>query len=325
MIAVAGRGLGPLSTAALLYAGACASALLLQLLKRRQPVGLKRRLLGRLALVAIFGAAFAPTLLAWGLQRTGAMTGSLLLNLEAVFTVLLAQVAYREPLGRRVTVAVALMFAAGIILAADGARGASWSAVGALAVAGATFAWAVDNTLTRPLADETPLAIVAAKGAIGAALTTTLAFARGEPLPGACAALALLTCGATGYGVSLRLYLAAQRRIGAARTGSIFAVAPFVGAAVAWILGDRTATALTAVSAGLFSLGVYLHVTEGHRHRHRHGVLEHEHLHRHDDGHHNHAHIPAVVGEHVHAHRHEALEHEHAHAPDIHHRHPHPS
>jgi hypothetical protein len=35
------------------------------------------------------------------------------------------------------------------------------------------------------------------------------------------AALALLAIGATGYGLSLRFYLLAQRAFGAARTGSV--------------------------------------------------------------------------------------------------------
>ena len=63
----------------------------------------------------------------------------------------------------------------------------------------------------------------------------------GEPLPHPMAALALLAIGATGYGLSLRLYLLAQRAFGAARTGSVFAFAPFIGAALAVALGDRRA------------------------------------------------------------------------------------
>jgi hypothetical protein len=136
-------------------------------------------------------------------------------------------------------------------------------------------------------------------------------------------ALVLLACGATGYGLSLRLYLLAQRRIGAARTASIFALAPFVGAALAWVLGARSAGALTAVSAGLFGIGVFLHLTERHGHSHLHEPVNHEHAHRHDDGHHGHHHDPPVVGEHTHAHRHEPIEHDHEHAPDIHHGHGH--
>jgi drug/metabolite transporter (DMT)-like permease len=323
VIEAMGRPVGPLTTAALLYAGACLSALLLRLLSPAKGRALDRSHLPRLAVIAVLGAALAPVLLAWGLQRSGATTGSLLLNFEAVFTVILAGIAHKEPIGGRVLLAVTLMVVAGALLAIDGAIGARGSTAGALAVVGATLAWALDNTLTRPLAEEDPVAVVAAKGALGAALTGGLALVRGEPLPPMGSVVALLACGATGYGLSLRFYLMAQRRIGAARTGSVFALAPFVGAAVAWLAGGRSAGPLTGVAAGLFAAAVFVHLTERHRHRHRHPALAHSHVHRHDDGHHDHVHVPPVVGEHAHPHRHEALEHDHEHAPDLHHRHEH--
>ena len=56
------------------------------------------------------------------------------------------------------------------------------------------------------------------KAVLGAAATAGLALMVGEPLPGADAALSLLAIGATGYGLSLRLYLLAQRAFGAAGT-----------------------------------------------------------------------------------------------------------
>jgi drug/metabolite transporter (DMT)-like permease len=323
VIALSGQGVGPLTTAGLLYLGACLSALLLGLVSRGSGAPLRRSHLVRLGLVAFFGAAVAPTLLAWGLQRTGATTGSLLLNLEAVFTALLARAFYRESIGKRVTVALSLMMLGGAVLVLDAARDFDWTALGVLAVGGATLAWALDNVLTRPLAEQNPVTIVAAKAALGAAVTGVLARTLHEPLPDANRALVLLACGATGYGLSLRLYLFAQRLIGVARTGSIFALAPFVGAALGWILAGRSAGALTAVSAALFGLGVFLHATERHSHRHTHEPLEHEHTHRHDDGHHDHVHDPPFVGEHSHPHRHSRIEHDHPHAPDLHHGHGH--
>jgi hypothetical protein len=130
-------------------------------------------------------------------------------------------------------------------------------------------------------------------------------------------------CGATGYGASLYLYLLAQRRIGAGRTGSVFALAPFLGAALGWALGDRHAGPPAIAAGALFGLGVYLHLGEHHGHRHVHDPVEHEHMHSHDDGHHAHRHDPPVAGAHSHRHAHGRIEHEHEHAPDLHHGHDH--
>jgi len=91
---------------------------------------------------------------------------------------------------------------------------------------------------------------------------------RGEFLPGWVQAAALLAIGATGYGLSLRMYLLAQRAFGAARTGSVFAFAPFIGAAVAVGLGDR-GLSWGMAAGGLFMLaGVVVHLYERHEHEH---------------------------------------------------------
>jgi hypothetical protein len=162
-----------------------------------------------------------------------------------------------------------------------------------------------------------------AKALLGATATAALALAFGEPLPSAMAALALFVIGATGYGLSLRFYLLAQRAFGAARTGSVFAFAPFIGAAFAVLLGDRAVSGLMLLGSVLMLAGVLLHLAESHGHEHEHEALEHEHAHRHDDGHHEHVHDVMPVGEHSHRHRHEPMRHAHAHVPDAHHAHRH--
>jgi drug/metabolite transporter (DMT)-like permease len=313
-----GHGVGPFATAALLYGGA---ALVSAVPSRSEDAPLRRSDAGRIVAVAVLGAVVAPMAFAWGLQRTSGVTAALLLNLEAVFTVLLARLLWREPLGARVGLAVAAMVTGGVLLVLDGGAASVTAGWGALAVAAATLAWAGDNVVGRPLADRDPTRVVLAKGALGAALSLAIALALSEPLPSWSNAAALAVCGALGYGLSLRLYLRAQRVIGAARTGSIFAVAPFLGAAMAWAMGERGGGLATVGAGALCAVGVALHLTESHAHAHTHDVVEHEHAHRHDDGHHSHPHETLPEGEHSHPHRHEPQSHEHPHGADLHHRH----
>jgi drug/metabolite transporter (DMT)-like permease len=313
-----GHGVGPFATASLLYGGA---ALVSAVPSRSHDAPLRRADAGRIVAVAVLGAVAAPMAFAWGLQRTSGVTAALLLNLEAVFTVLLARLVWREPLGARVGLAVAAMVAGGVLLVLDGGAASVTAGWGALAVAAATLAWAGDNVVGRPLADRDPTRVVLAKGALGAALSLAIALALSEPLPSWSNGAALAVCGALGYGLSLRLYLRAQRVIGAARTGSIFAVAPFLGAAMAWAMGERGGGLATVGAGALCAVGVALHLTESHTHAHRHDSLEHEHAHRHDDGHHSHPHETLPEGEHSHPHRHEPQAHAHPHGADLHHRH----
>ena len=317
-----GRGVGPFTTAAVLYAGA---ALVSATLVRREQSSWPRRDALRVAVVALLGAVVAPMALAWGLQRTSGVSASLLLNLEAVFTVLLARAIWREPIGGRIALAVTVIVAGGVVLlwpTAGVSRGEA-AAAGSLAVVAATLAWAADNVIGRPLADRDPARVVLAKSALGAALSAVLGRALGEHAPGLTAGLALGACGAVGYGASLHLYLRAQRALGAARTGSIFAAAPFLGAALAWVMGEGRAGAAPWVAGALCAAGVWLHLTEAHEHDHFHDAFEHDHMHRHDDGHHDHVHAREPRGAHSHPHEHHALRHTHAHAPDLHHGHDH--
>jgi drug/metabolite transporter (DMT)-like permease len=317
-----GLGIGSFSTAALLYAGAALVGALL-----RRPVEREARVqpgdVRRLVAMALFGAVVGPVALAWGLQRTSGAGASLMLTLEAVFTAVLARLAYHETLDRRVMLAMAMLTLGGMALVLDQADAGAAPLLGLLAVTLATAAWGVDNTLSRAVADRDPGQVVMVKGALGAGATTLLAMAFGEPLPPLWPALALLGVGATGNGLSLRFYLLAQRAFGAARTGSVFAFAPFVGAVLAFGLGERGGSAWMLAGAGLMMAGIVLHLAERHAHAHRHEPSEHEHAHRHDDGHHTHLHDVMPTQPHSHLHRHEPLSHSHPHVPDEHHAHRH--
>lgn len=317
-----GAGLGAFSTAALLYAGAAAvGALSRQRIEREARV--LRSDLPRLLAIAGFGAVIGPVALAWGLQHTSGTSASLMLTLEALFTAVLAWRLYRETMDGRVWTAMALLLAGGMVLVLDQARAGGAQLWGLLAVLLATAAWGVDNTLSRPLAERDPGQVVMVKAVLGATATTVLALALREPLPSLVAATALFAIGASGYGLSLRFYLLAQRAFGAARTGSVFAFAPFIGAVVAVALGDRSASGMLAMGSALMLAGVVLHLAESHGHEHAHEALQHEHAHRHDDGHHDHNHDPMPVGEHSHRHRHQPQRHAHEHVPDAHHAHHH--
>ena len=317
-----GAGLGPLTAAALLYAGAALAGLL-----SRQPPGREARLtradLPRLAAMAALGAGIGPVALAWGLQHTSGTSASLMLTLEAVCTAVLARWLYGETMDRRVWAAMALLLAGGAALVLDQSRAGTPQLWGLLAVLLATLAWGADNTLSRTLAERDPGQVVLAKAVLGSSATGLLAWAFGEPLPGTTATLALLAVGATGYGLSLRLYLLAQRAFGAARTGSVFACAPFIGAAAAFALGEREASWVLLLGGGLMVAGVLLHLAEDHGHPHTHAPLAHAHAHRHDDGHHDHTHAPMPAGPHSHPHTHARRTHAHAHVPDAHHQHGH--
>ena len=317
-----GQGLGALTTAALLYAGAAAAALFMRHPPARE-ASLRRTDAPRILAMAAFGAVIGPVALAWGLQRTSGSSASLMLSLEALFTAVLAWRLYGETMDRRVGMAMLLLLAGGMALVLEQGLAGNAQLWGLLAVLGATAAWGLDNTLSRGVSERDPGQVVLAKSVLGVIATASLALLLGEPVPAGSAAAALLAIGATGYGMSLRLYLLAQRAFGAGRTGSVFAFAPFIGALAAFAIGNRAGTWMLVIGGALMLAGVVLHLFESHGHTHDHESLAHEHAHTHDDGHHLHSHAPMPLGAHSHNHQHAPLQHAHPHVPDAHHLHPH--
>ena len=276
-----------------------------------------------LAGAVISGGVAGPVLLMFGLSTTTASTASLLLNLEGVFTALIAWFVFGENFDRRIALGMALIVAAGALASVEpGSLGRI--SIGALFVAAACFTWAIDNNLTRKVSAGNPVTIAAIKGAAAGAVNITIALALGNSWPPASQVVAAGLVGLFGYGVSLALFVVALRELGAARTGAYFSIAPFAGVALALAALGESAGSLFWLALPLAAAGVWLHVSERHAHEHLHGPLEHSHSHAHDE-HHRHAHDFDWEGSdtHSHAHRHERMLHSHPHYPDIHHRHHH--
>jgi drug/metabolite transporter (DMT)-like permease len=259
----------------------------------------------------------------WGLRVTLASTASLLLNLEGVFTALLAWHAFREHADRRLKLGFALIVAAGVLLSWQGSArvGSVW---GPLAIAGACLCWAVDNNLTQKVAATDAVQLVTIKGLIAGGVNLAIAVALGSARPSWPLVLGTLLLGFLSYGASLVLFVVALRHLGTARTSAYFALAPFVGAVTALLLLREPVVPAFLPAAVLMGLGLWLHLAERHAHEHTHAPLRHAHPHRHD-AHHQHAHPAGVAVEegHTHEHEHAPLTHAHRHYPDVHHRHGH--
>lgn len=271
----------------------------------------------------IAGGVLGPILLMYGLSRTSAGNASLLLNLESVFTALLAWILFREGTDRRIVLGMALIVAGGAVLTGmPGTAHSGW--IGQIAIACACLCWALDNNLTRKVSASDAIFIAGTKGLVAGITNLSLAFALGTTLPALRLTATAMTIGIFGYGMSLVLFVVALRGLGSARTGAYFSTAPFIGAAIAIMAFHEPLSARFGVSALLMGVGVWLHLTERHDHEHTHEPTTHAHAHTHDL-HHQHEHDFPWNGTepHLHVHQHDALVHRHPHFPDLNHRHRH--
>jgi drug/metabolite transporter (DMT)-like permease len=317
--------ISPVLLAGLLYLGAAAGLWLHRLVRpSTNEARLARADAPKLAGVIAAGGILGPALMLFGLSRVTGLAGSLLLNLEAPFTVLLAVVVFGEHLGRYAAAATAFILGGALVLRLQpGALGADTAGVALLAAA--CLCWAIDNNLTQRLSLRDPFAIVRVKTLMAGAFNTALGLiVSGGHLPNGEYVVGALVLGSFSYGVSVVLDAYALRLVGAAREAAYFATAPFVGALGALVLLKEPLGWFDVAAMVSMGVGVALLLRERHGHGHAHEELEHEHLHRHDD-HHQHEHgLDAPAGEpHSHQHRHVPLVHDHPHLPDAHHRHRH--
>lgn len=318
--------MSPWLLAGLLYLGSGLGLAAARLLRDRgwTPSGLARGEWPWLLGAIFFGGVLGPLALMFGLTRTSGSTASLLLNLEAVLTAVIAWVVFKENADRRIVLGMLAIVAGGVVLSGSVGEVGTNDWVGPLAIAAACLCWAIDNNLTRKVSASDALFIAGTKGTVAGSVNVALAFALGASLPGGSILLGTMAVGLIGYGISLVLFVLALRGLGTARTGAYFSTASFIGAAVSLLLlGEPTSLAFW-IAAALMGWGVWLHLTEHHEHTHVHEPLEHQHMHTHD-AHHQHQHAFEWNPDRPHAHWHEhvAIVHKHPHFPDIHHRHVH--
>lgn len=315
----------PLFLAGFLYLGSGLGLGFLRLIRDRgwNGTGLLRNEWPWLLAAIGFGGVIAPTLLMIGLFHTNAAASSLLLNLEAVFTAVLAWVFFKESTDRRIIWGMALIVVGGAILSWP-RQTAPQNWLGTLSITGACLCWAMDNNLTRKISSADALFIAGSKGLVAGVVNISLAFFIGLTIPIWANISYSMLLGFFGYGISLVLFVLALRGLGTARTGAYFSTAPFMGAGIAILFFHEPTSGLFWMAAALMSIGVWIHLTESHGHIHTHESLFHSHSHCHDE-HHQHTHDFLWDGKepHSHSHHHEELTHSHHHYPDIHHRHTH--
>lgn len=318
--------LTPMFMVAFLYLGAGAGMFVVSCVtrERRTEAPLSRNELPWSVAMVVLDV-IAPFLLMWGLKMTSAANASLLFNFEMVTTSVIALVCFNEAVGRRMWFSIGIITLASVLLSIDFTDISAWRfSRGSLLVIAACGCWGMENNCTRNISAKSPAAIVVVKG-FGSGLTAlAIASLTGNPFPSSCIAIVeTLLLGFVAYGLSIFLYIKAQRFLGAARTSAYYAAAPFMGVLLSMLIWRELPSWNFAIAVFFMLWGTWLAFSENHVHCHSHEALKHDHAHRHDDRHHNHVHTPSAPGWHSHEHTHAKCVHEHPHTPDLQHRHQH--
>jgi len=206
------------------------------------------------------GSVFGPSLYFLGLKLTSGVQGVLMINLEAVFTALLAFLIFRERLTRGAIWAGVAVVIGGIWLSWPSGGGSllAGSPLGNLLIALGYLGWATENNLGRVLGEEIPaVTLVCVKALTAGVVMGLLAVTSGQSLivpvrviPG------IVASGGLALGLSLALFYLAMGHIGAGRTGLISSTSSFWGVIGALLLLGESLSASTAVGGLLMLVGL---------------------------------------------------------------------
>lgn len=255
----------PMMLAAFLYLGAGIGIGILSLIRRKAGKGeteqplTKKELPYTIAMVLLDIAA--PILLMYGLSMTTAANAALLNNFEIVATAVIALAVFKEKITRRLWAAIVLVTAASIMLSFEDISSLEFSG-GSLLVLAACICWGFENNCTKRLSSKNPLEIVIIKGIFSGTGALVLAFIAGERIPALISCIWVLGLGFLAYGLSIMLYIYAQRELGAAKTSAYYAAAPFIGTILALIIFRELPTFGFLTALAVMAAGAYLASTD---------------------------------------------------------------
>lgn len=221
----------------------------------------------------------APIFLMIGIKIGSSSNASLLGNFEIVATTLIALLVFKETVSKKLWIAIILITISSIILSFEGSGSFQFS-YGSLLILLATACWGLENNCTRSISDKSTYEIVTLKGLFSGAGSFVIAMIIGEKLPDIRYICFALILGFIAYGLSIFMYVRAQRDLGAAKTSAFYAVAPFIGAFISFALNGDSFTgtfflALIIMIAGtVFVVLDTLHFGSALRHDHIHDDQE---------------------------------------------------
>ncbi|PKK94622.1 MAG: EamA family transporter [Tenericutes bacterium HGW-Tenericutes-5] len=257
--------LSPYLMSSLLYFGAGIGMFLIVMLSKKQRTIPLNQTYGKkdikYIVLMILLDIIAPILLMLGLLRTNASTASLLNNFEIVFTAIIAMIFFKEVIGKKMWISIALIVVSGVFLSFEDFTGFHVS-FGAVLVLLASLSWGLENNCTRMLSHGNPLYVVILKGFGSGLGSLIIAFSLNEMNAIWYYVIFALLLGFFSFGMSLYFYISAQKTLGAARTSAYYATAPFAGAIFSFIFLNEEISIVFIIAFVVMAFGTYLAIRE---------------------------------------------------------------
>jgi len=253
------QSLSPYFLASLLYGGAGLIMLILWLLfpdSKHPHLSFQSKdtwpIIGMIVLDVL-----APIVMLIGLQTIHPAHVALMNNFEIVSTAVFAFFIFKEIIPSKLRIGIMIIILASAILSFENDDSFTFT-TGSWWVLLAALLWGFENNLTRILSKKDPRLIVVIKGLSSGLISLWIAvYLDAVTLDITMMSLGLLV-GIVSYGMSLWLYITAQRHLGAAKTSAFYAFAPFLGSLLSWIFFFEVPELSFYIGFMLMMIGAFL-------------------------------------------------------------------
>jgi len=238
----------------------------------------------------------APIFLMIGLTSATSANASLLNNFEIVATSIIALFVFKEVISPRLWVAIMLITLSSMLLSFEDMSSLKFS-FGSIFILAAAVCWGFENNFTRRISSKSTFEIVMLKGIFSGLGSFLIAIIRGETFPQFQYVAYAMFLGFIAYGLSIFLYVRAQKELGAAKTSAYYSTAPFVGALLSFVILKESINEHFIIALFIMLVGsalvvvdtmninhsnlhtnTFVHTHDGSTHSH---IIEHSHSHKH--------------------------------------------
>lgn len=238
----------------------------------------------------------APIFLMIGISIGSSANASLLGNFEIVATSIIALVFFKEDVSKNLWIAIVFITLSSFILSFEGQESFRFS-YGSLFVILATMSWGLENNCTRKISNKSSYQIVTIKGLCSGIASLIISIIIGEKFPEIRYTIYALLLGYVAYGLSIFLYVRSQRDLGAAKTSAYYAIAPFIGTFLCFLVNGEALSASYFIGLILMIVGTVFVVVDT-------CLIKHTHLHTHTITHTHDGYTHTHVLTHEHEHKH---------------------
>ncbi|HOD92259.1 MAG TPA: DMT family transporter [Clostridia bacterium] len=203
----------------------------------------------------------APILLMIGLKTVTSSNASLLNNFEIAATSLIALFVFKETISKRLWAALLLITISSMLLSIEDISSFTFS-YGSIYILSAAICWGLENNFTRKISSKDIYQIVVIKGIFSGLGSLIVALILKQNLPNFQYIAYALILGIVAYGLSIFFYVKAQHELGAAKTSAFYAIAPFIGALLSFIILRESITKFYILALSIMIAGSVLVVID---------------------------------------------------------------